>query len=154
MEQNKIITIDDISSYFRKINFLKEEQEKLKEQAEREMTRIKEWLESELEPLQGKQSWYEGEILRYHAEQRAINPKAKVTTPYGKVAVRKSTKWIYEDEQAIMDYCNMNEIDCIRVKEELDKTMFKKVCKDGINQETGEIVPGVRIEEVETITLK
>ena len=41
MEQNKIITIDDISSYFRKINFLKEEQEKLKEQAEREIVRIK-----------------------------------------------------------------------------------------------------------------
>ena len=48
----------------------------------------------------------------------------------------------------------MNEIDCIRVKEELDKTLFKKVCKNGVNQETGEIIPGVRIEEVETITLK
>lgn len=154
MRKNEVITIDDVSSYFRKINFLKEKQEELKAQAEREFARIKEWLESEIEPLQGKQAWYEGEILRYHAEQRKINPKVKVTTPYGKVAVRKSSKWIYEDEQVIMDYCNMNEIDCIRVKEELDKAMLKKVCKNGINQETGEIVPGIRIEEVETITIK
>lgn len=45
-----------------------------------------------------------------------------------------------------MDYCNLNEIDAIRVKEELDKTAFKKICKDGVNQATGEIVPGVRVE--------
>ena len=73
---------------------------------------------------------------------------------YGKVTSRKTTKYIYEDEQAIMDYCNTNEIDVIRVKEELDKTAFKKLCKDGVNQETGEVVPGVRVEVVESISIK
>ena len=53
-----------------------------------------------------------------------------------------------------MDYCNTNEIDVIRVKEELDKTAFKKLCKDGVNQETGEVVPGVRVEVVESISIK
>ena len=53
-----------------------------------------------------------------------------------------------------MDYCNLNEIDAIRVKEELDKTAFKKICKDGVNQATGEIVPGVRVETVENISIK
>ena len=48
----------------------------------------------------------------------------------------------------------MNEIDAIRVKEELDKTAFKKICKDGVNQATGEIVPGVRVETVENISIK
>lgn len=154
MEENKTITIDDISSHFRKINFLNGEQEKLKAQAEREIERINKWLKSELDPLQNKIAFYEGEIIRYHGEQRALNPKAKVTTPYGKVVVRTSAKYIYEDEQAIIDYCNVNEIDCIRVKEELDKTLFKKICKNGVNQETGEVVPCVRVEEIESISLK
>ena len=48
----------------------------------------------------------------------------------------------------------MKEIDVIRVKEELDKTSFKKLCKDGVNQETGEVVPGVRVETVENISIK
>ena len=53
-----------------------------------------------------------------------------------------------------MDYCYKNEIDAIRVKTELDKTALKKFCKDGVNQETGEIVPGIRIEEVESVSIK
>ena len=48
----------------------------------------------------------------------------------------------------------MNNLDCIRVKEELDKTAFKKLCKGGVNQETGEVVPGVRVEKVESISVK
>lgn len=154
VEEIKTMTIDDVSAYFRKIKFLGDKQEELKAQAQREIERINSWLESEIKPLEDKKAYYEGEILRYYSEQRAINPKVKVTTPYGKVAVRKSTKWIYEDEQEIMDYCNMNEIDCIRVKEELDKTALKKLFKDGVNQKTGEVIPGIRIEEVETISLK
>ena len=31
---------------------------------------------------------------------------------------------------------------------------LKKLFKDGVNQETGEVIPGIRIEEVETISLK
>lgn len=53
-----------------------------------------------------------------------------------------------------MDYCYTNEIDAIRVKTELDKTALKKLCKDGVNQVTGEIVPGVRVETVENISIK
>ena len=48
----------------------------------------------------------------------------------------------------------MNEIDAIRVKTELDKTALKKFCKHGVNQETGEIVPGVRVEVVESVSVK
>ena len=48
----------------------------------------------------------------------------------------------------------MNELDVIRVKEELDKSAFKKICKGGVNQETGEVVPGVRVETVESISVK
>ena len=53
-----------------------------------------------------------------------------------------------------MDYCNVNEIDVIRVKEELDKSKFKKICRSGVNQETGELIPGVRVEQIETIAVK
>ena len=63
-------------------------------------------------------------------------------------------KWFYDDEQAIIDYCNVNQIDAIKVEEKLDKTSLKKICKNGVNQETGEVLPGIRIEKTETITVK
>ena len=37
---------------------------------------------------------------------------------------------------------------------ELDKAKIKAVFKDGINHETGEILPSVYIEEVETVSIK
>jgi hypothetical protein len=71
-----------------------------------------------------------------------------------KLQLGKSKKWLYEDEEALKNYVKDNGIDVIRIKEELDKTSLKKLFKDGVNQETGEILPGVMIEESETITVK
>lgn len=119
-----------------------------------EISRINEWAEKEVKSLNDDKEYFEGLLSAYYIEERAKDKKFKLSTPYGKVTSRKTSKYIYEDEQAIMDYCNMNEIDVIRVKEELDKTSFKKLCKDGVNQETGEVVPGVRVEVVESISFK
>ena len=41
-----------------------------------------------------------------------------------------------------------------RIKEELDKAAIKKAFKDGVNTETGEYIPGITIEEIESITVK
>ena len=62
--------------------------------------------------------------------------------------------WIYEDEEALKTYIKENNIDAIRIKEELDKTSLKKICKDAVNHDTGELLPGVTIEDTETITVK
>ena len=69
--------------------------------------------------------------------------------------MRKSKKWHYQDEKELINYLKeSNNSELIRVKEELDKAKIKAVFKDGINHETGEILPSVYIEEVETVSIK
>ena len=48
------------------------------------------------------------------------------------------------------DHCNKLE----KLEGYLDKAKIKAVFKDGINPETGEILPSVYIEEVETVNIK
>ena len=139
---------------FRKLRAIEEKQRELTSIAIEEKNRIDEWLSKESKSLDDDKAYFEGLLSAYYIEERAKDKKFKLTTPYGKVTSKKTEKYIYEDEQAIMDYCNMNELDVIRIKEELDKSAFKKICKGGVNQETGEVVPGVRVETVESISVK
>ena len=139
---------------FRKLRAIEEKQKEITAIAIEEKLRIDEWLSNESKSLNDDKAYFEGLLSAYYIEERAKDKKFKLSTPYGKVTSRKTEKYIYEDEQAIMDYCNMNELDVIRIKEELDKSAFKKICKGGVNQETGEVVPGVRVETVESISVK
>ena len=156
-ESREVFSINDLQGAtwaFRKLRAIEEKQRELTSIAIEEKNRIDEWLSKESKSLDDDKAYFEGLLSAYYIEERAKDKKFKLSTPYGKVTSRKTEKYIYEDEQAIMDYCNMNEIDVIRVKEELDKTAFKKICKGGVNQETGEVVPGVRVETVESISVK
>lgn len=139
---------------FRKLRAIEEKIYNIETVAEQEHLRIAEWVLNETKALEQDKEYFEGLLSAYYIEERAKDKRFKLSTPYGKVTSRKTEKYIYEDIQAIMDYCNMNEIDVIRVKEELDKSAFKKICKGGVNQETGEVVPGVRVEKVESISVK
>ena len=139
---------------FRKLRAIEEKEKEITAIAIEEKLRIDEWLSNESKSLNDDKTYFEGLLSAYYIEERAKDKKFKLSTPYGKVTSSKRTKYIYEDEQAIIDYCNMNEIDVIRVKEEWDKAAFKNLCKDGVNQSTGEVVPGVRVEKVESISVK
>lgn len=153
-EEFKVIDLQSATWVLRKLRAVNEKMNEINTISVEEISRINEWAEKEVKSLNDDKEYFEGLLSAYYIEERAKDKKFKLSTPYGKVTSRKTSKYIYEDEQAIMDYCNMNEIDVTRVKEELDKTSFKKLCKDGVNQETGEVVPGVRVETVESISVK
>ena len=156
-EVREAVAINDLSGAtwaFRKLRAIEEKKKEITSIAIEEKKRIDEWVSNETKSLNADKEYFEGLLSAYYIEERAKDKKFKLTTPYGKVTSRKTEKYIYEDEQAIMDYCNMNELDVIRIKEELDKSAFKKICKGGVNQETGEVVPGVRVETVESISIK
>lgn len=150
----KINDLEGATWAFRKLRAIESKKAEIKAVADKERANIELWEQQEIKQYEADREYFEGLLSAYYVEQRAKDKKFKLSTPYGKVSSRKTEKYIYEDEQAIKDYCNVNEIDAIRVKEELDKAAFKKLCKGGINQETREIVPGVRVENVETITVK
>ncbi|CAG9702660.1 conserved hypothetical protein [Clostridium neonatale] len=150
----KIDNLEGATWAFRKLRAIESKKAEIKAIADEERARIDLWEQQEIKQYEADREYFEGLLSAYYVEERTKDKKFKLSTPYGKVSSRKTEKYIYEDEQAIKDYCNVNEIDAIRVKEELDKAAFKKLCKGGINQETGEVVPGVRVENIETITVK
>lgn len=153
-ESFKIDNLEAATWAFRKLRAIESKKAEIKAIADKERANIDAWEQQELKQYEADREYFEGLLSAYYVEERAKDKKFKLSTPYGKLSCRKSSKWIYEDEQALIDYCNINEIDAIRVKEELDKTNLKKICKNGVNQETGELLPGLRIEETETISVK
>ncbi|AIY78581.1 hypothetical protein FDA33_17415 [Clostridium botulinum] len=150
----KIENLEGATWAFRKLRAIGTKKAEIEAVADEEIARIESWKQEQLKQYDNDSEFFEGCISSYFVEERAKDKKFKLSTPYGKVSSRKSKKWLYEDEAALKEYVKENEIEAIRVKEELDKTALKKICKDGVNTETGEILPGVRIEETETITVK
>lgn len=153
-EDFKIENLEGATWAFRKLRAIENKEAEIKAIAEEEVTRINTWKEKELDQYAKDKEYFNYLLEEYYRAERIKDKKFKLSTPYGKVTARKSKKWIYEDEGNLLEYLKVNEPSCIRVKEEISKTDVKKLFKDGVNQETGEILPFVRIEEEESISVK
>ena len=150
----KIDNLEEATWAFKKLRAIEHKEADIKATAEKEIAGIESWRDKELKQYEADKQYFKFLLEEHYKNEKAKDKKFKLSTPYGKVTSSTKDKYFYDDEQAIMDYCNMNEIDVIRVKEELDKAAFKKVCKGGVNHETGEVIPGVRVEKTESITVK
>jgi actin-related protein len=150
----KVTDLSSATWCFRKLRAIATKKAEIEETAAKEIEHIEKWKEEQLKQYESDTEFFEGAISAYFVEERAKDSKFKLSTPYGKVTSRKAKKWLYEDEEELKAYIKENDIDAIRIKEEIDKTNLKKICKDGVNQDTGELLPGVRIEETETISVK
>lgn len=148
------ITSDsEAADYFKKINEVKKEIKEKEEFKLNEISKIEKWFLTETKYLNELLEHYQSELIAYYIAKRRDNPKARVSTPWGKVQSRKTKKWAY-DEQIVIDYMREYAPEMIRVKEELDKATIKKEFKDGVNIYTGEVIPGVTITEEESISVK
>ena len=153
-ENFKIDSLEGATWAFRKLRAIEEKEAHVKDVAEKELNRINTWKEEELEQYAKDKEYFNYLLQEYYREERAKDKKFKLSTPYGKVTARKSKKWVYEDEESLLEYLKQSEPSCIRVKEEINKTEVKKIFKDGVNEETGEILPFIKIEEEESISVK
>lgn len=153
-EDFKIENLEGATWAFRKLRAIESKEVEIKAIAEEEINRVNSWKEKELDQYAKDKEYFNYLLEEYYRAEKAKDKKFKLSTPYGKVTARKSKKWIYEDEENLLEYLKGNEPSCIRVKEEINKTEVKKLFKDGVNQETGEILPFVRIEEEESISVK
>ncbi|AJA42626.1 hypothetical protein phiCT9441A_13 (endogenous virus) [Clostridium phage phiCT9441A] len=151
----KITNIDEANWAFRKIRALQEEVRETNLLAYKEKERIENWREKEIKTSMDNIEYFQGILTEYYMKLRSENPKAKLNTPYGKVTSRKSKKWNYQNEEEILKYLKENEYsDLIKVKEDINKAELKKMFKDGVNKETGEVLPGLEIKEEESISVK
>lgn len=153
-EDFKIDSLEGATWAFRKLRAIEVKEAEVKDAAEKELNRINSWKEEELEQYSKDKEYFNYLLQEYFRSEKAKDKKFRLSTPYGKVTSRKTKKWNYEDEESLIKYLKESEPNCIRVKEEINKTEVKKIFKDGVNAETGEMLPFVRIEEEETISVK
>jgi len=150
-ERFKITNLEQANWAFRKIAAFKKKQRENEDLAKAEIERITNWLKNENEKIQRSIEFFESMIGEYLVEQRKIDSKYKLTTPYGKATFRKQPiKWIY-DEDKLLNWLKQNDMkNYIRVKEEVNKAELKKVLKVEGNKaitEDGVVVEGITIEE-------
>ena len=150
----KIESLEGATWAFRKLRAIENKIAEIDVIVEQEINRINTWMEKEIEQYSKDKEYFNYLLQEYYREERAKDKKFKLSTPYGKVTARKSKKWVYEDEESLLEYLKQSEPSCIRVKEEINKAEVKKIFKDGINAETGEILPFIKIEEEESISVK
>ena len=150
----KVENLERATWAFRKLRAIENKEADIKAIAEEEIARITAWRDAELKQYEGDKQYFSFLLEEYYKNEKAKDKKFKLSTPYGKVTARKSSKWNYENEEALVKYLKDNKPELVRVKEEVNKTELKKVFKDGVDKETGEILPFVTIEETETITVK
>lgn len=150
----KVENLEGATWSFRKLRAIEDKESEIKAVAEEEINRINAWKEKELDQYSKDKEYFNYLLEEYYREEKVKDKKFKLSTPYGKVTSRKSNKWIYKDEEGLLNYLKGSEPSLIRTKEEINKTELKKVFKDGINAETGEILPFVKIEEEESISVK
>lgn len=82
----------------------------------------------------------------YYRGQRKLDPKFKLSTPYGKVSSRKQQdKWIYEDETVLESLKQHHLDELIRVKEEVNKVDLKKEIEilENVVSQNGEIATDI-----------
>lgn len=161
----KIENLNSANWAFRKLSAMENKRKEIKELADKEMERIEEWQEQETKGLNNSKEFFEGLLVEYFARQKEVDPKFKLSTPYGKVSVRKlPDKWEYDDKE-LLTYLEAAKPDLIRIKKEVDKASLKKkvteskefaICDNQVvNMETGEVINGVTVtEQPEKITIK
>lgn len=146
----------EVNKYMRIVQRLDSEYDSLAKSKKEEVGRLELFYDSELAKIDEKRKFFEMLITSYYSYQREKNPSYKLKTPWGKVTQRKTKSPAWEDEAATLDWLKKtNRIDLVKVEESLRKAELKKafVMADGhyIDESTGEIVPGVTVEEKTTI---
>ena len=146
----KVTGLESADWCFERISEIEDKRAELTAYAEQKVAKTEEWLEKELKPLNRQLEYFKGLLVEYYAEQRAVDPKFKLSTPGGAVTQRKTNVLKY-DEAIMMDYLKTNHQDLVKTVEKFSKLEVKKVFKkDGdrvVDIETGEIVDWVQAEE-------
>ena len=146
----QITNIDSCNWAFRKLAVVQLKEDDIRMTAENEINRITQWKNKELEKLQNEREFFEGLLQEYFLREKAVDPKFKINTPYGKVSSRKQQPEYKYDVDKFIEWAKDNNHDnLIRTRYEVDKAKTKKsfvISGDKlVDVDTGEIVEGVTV---------
>ena len=100
----KVENLDNANWCFRKIAALNTKINENMMLADKERLRIDTWETKENEAAEKAIKFFHGVLTEYFLKLKQADPKARISTPYGKVSTRKATKWTYSDELALLKY--------------------------------------------------
>lgn len=146
----------DANRYMRVCQHLDAELAQLKAVKDAELERIACYYNARAEALEQKKAYFEMLVIGYYNHQRAKNPRYQLKTPWGKVTQRKTKSPIWNDETATVEWLKATgRGELVKVEESLKKADLKKAftVANGhyVDESTGEIVPGVAVEEKTTV---
>lgn len=157
----KQFVVDSLSSadwVMRKIKENKDRSGEIIDYAKEEIQRLQQFIKKEEARRDNNVAYLEHLLENYLLQRREEDPNFKLKTVTGTASTRKSTKWNYDDEKLI-DFLKKNDMtEFIRVKEEVNKTDFKKavLVTDSavVVAETGEVIDGVDVTQEEKLSIR
>ena len=161
-ERWKVTNLDSANWCLRKLAALKAKQQEIDKLGKAEVERITSWQKKQSEGLNRQAEFFTGLLEEYHRGQLREDPKRKtITTPYGKMQLRKQLpQWQYDDEKLI-PYLNINYPYLVneKITYSPDKAKIKDFFKvaDGkaLDIITGEVIPGVAVyDRAEAFSVK
>jgi len=136
----------------RQISRLMREQEEIESTAQAEIEKITAWKNDQTESIQKSISFFEYLLIEYHQQILKENPKAKtIKLPSGRLEARKAQPEFQRDVETMLSWVEQNRPEFVITKKELDWAGLKKILKYensmGIDPDTGEAVPGLKVIE-------
>lgn len=122
----------------------------------KEIERINEWKDKEVEKLQSGKEYLQSLVIEYYRIQKEQDSKFKLNTPYGKVTARKGSKVIQvSNEQEVIKQLEQRGFDnYVKVTKKLSQSDIKKdfnVTENGtLIDANGEVLEGASIVEKPT----
>lgn len=162
-EEKQKFRITDLGSadwVLRKRQEVLDRLEKETEYAKAEVQKYQNFINNQEKAANEQLAYFDFLLTEYLEEQKAVDPKYKLITAVGQANFRNSKSWRYEDDE-VMNFLKENKMDkYVRVKttESINKVDLKKDLKLSDNNipitEDGEIVPGITVEDTQTLTVK
>jgi len=136
----------------RQISRLMREQKEIESTAQAEIEKITAWKNDQTESIQKSISFFEYLLIEYHQQILKENPKAKtIKLPSGRLEARKAQPEYQRDKETMLSWVEQNRPEYIVVKKDINWSGLKKILKyrngTGIDPDTGEVVPGLKVIE-------
>ena len=161
-DKYKITSLDQASRYLAYIARMEAQQAENDAAAKAECERINAFYNKQIEHLQERIDFFKEFLIAYDTERREADPKFRLKTPNGSLVRRKSKEYNWADEKKLIDWLKDHRPGLVNVKTTVSvaKADLKKTLTaidehgNVYDPDTGEIVPGVRVSDSTSYTVK
>lgn len=109
MEQSFVVDTNEKADWaMKKLSEINNQIEDVDRRAKVQEQQIFDWKTNELQKLEESKEYFENLLNDFTAKNLEENPKFKFSSPWGKISVRHTKKWSYNDDELIERYKVLN----------------------------------------------